>query len=268
MNNAARNTENKCLCEYTFPVLLCIFRQVKLLRPMSFPHSSVGKESACNAGDPGFNSGVRKIPWRRAWQPTPVFLPGESRGQRSLAGYRVPRVRQDLATKERERWQLWVSLVVQMVKNPPAMLETWVQSLGLEDPLEEGMATHSSILAWRSSWTEEPGGPQSTGPKEPDTTEGLSHGNSIHEEAFSKKGCTVLHSTSSVRGFQCLHVFTETRCLFLCDDSCPRGCDVGSRCGFDLYFSQDCDVEGVFYVLIDRLCIFVGEMSIQIICTF
>ena len=48
-----------------------------------------------------------------------------------------------------------------MVKNPPAMRETWVQSLGLEDPLEEGMATHSSILAWRIPWTEEPGGPQS-----------------------------------------------------------------------------------------------------------
>ena len=48
-----------------------------------------------------------------------------------------------------------------MVKNPPAMQETWVGSLGWEDPLEEGMATHSSILAWRIPWTEEPGGPQS-----------------------------------------------------------------------------------------------------------
>ena len=44
---------------------------------------------------------------------------------------------------------LWVSLVAQMVKNPPATWETWVLSLGWEDPLEEGMATHSSILAWR-----------------------------------------------------------------------------------------------------------------------
>ena len=43
----------------------------------------------------------------------------------------------------------WASLVAQMVKNPPAMQETWVQSLGWEDPLEEGMATHSSILIWR-----------------------------------------------------------------------------------------------------------------------
>ena len=54
-------------------------------------------------------------------------------------------------------------MVAQAVKNPPAMLETWVPSLGQEDPLEEGMATHSSILAWRIPWTEEPGGLQSMG---------------------------------------------------------------------------------------------------------
>ena len=51
------------------------------------------------------------------------------------------------------------SLVAQTVKNPPAIQETQVQSLGQEDPLEKGMATHSSIVAWRISWTEEPGGP-------------------------------------------------------------------------------------------------------------
>ena len=55
------------------------------------------------------------------------------------------------------------SLVAQTVKNPPAMRETWVQSLGCEDPLEKEMATHSSILAWKISWTEEPGGLQSMG---------------------------------------------------------------------------------------------------------
>ena len=58
-----------------------------------------------------------------------------------------------------------------MVKNPPAMWETWVQSLGWRDPLEEGMAAHSSVLAWRIPWTEEPGGLQSIGHKELDTTE-------------------------------------------------------------------------------------------------
>ena len=55
-------------------------------------------------------------------------------------------------------WLLLDSLVAQMVKNLPAMHETWVQSLDWEDPLEEGMATHSSILAWGIPWTEEPDG--------------------------------------------------------------------------------------------------------------
>ena len=55
------------------------------------------------------------------------------------------------------------SLVAQTVKILPVMQETWVQSLGQEDPLEKGMATHSSIFAWRISWTEEPGGLQSMG---------------------------------------------------------------------------------------------------------
>ena len=50
-----------------------------------------------------------------------------------------------------------------MVKNLPAMRETWVQSLGWEDPLEKGMATHSSILTWRIPWTEDPGRLQSVG---------------------------------------------------------------------------------------------------------
>ena len=50
-----------------------------------------------------------------------------------------------------------------MVKHLPTMRETWVQSLGWEDPLEEGMTPHSSILAWRIQWTEEPGGLQSMG---------------------------------------------------------------------------------------------------------
>ena len=53
---------------------------------------------------------------------------------------------------------VWVSLVALLVKNLPAMQEIWVCFLGWEDPLEKGMATHSSILAWRIPWTEEPGG--------------------------------------------------------------------------------------------------------------
>ena len=55
------------------------------------------------------------------------------------------------------------SLVTQSVKNPTAVQETWVQFLGQENPLEKGMATLSSILAWKIPWTEEPGGPQSMG---------------------------------------------------------------------------------------------------------
>ena len=62
-------------------------------------------------------------------------------------------------------------MVAQTVKNVPEMQETMVQSLGQEDPLENGMAAHSSILAWEIPWTEGPGGLQSMGGKESDTAE-------------------------------------------------------------------------------------------------
>ena len=75
--------------------------------------SSVGKESACNAGDPG-------------------LIPGLGRSSGEGIGYPLQ--------------YSWVSLVAQLVKNPPAMQENWVRSLGWEDPLEKGKATHSSIL--------------------------------------------------------------------------------------------------------------------------
>ena len=83
---------------------------------MGFPDSSVGKESTCNAGDPGLIPGLRRSA-------------GES------IGYPLQ--------------YSWASLVAQVVKNLPAMWETWVQSLGWKDPLEKGKATHSSVLAWR-----------------------------------------------------------------------------------------------------------------------
>ena len=57
----------------------------------------------------------------------------------------------------------WASLMALMVKNLPEMQETWAQSLGREDPLEEEMATNTSILAWTVPWTEKPGGLQSMG---------------------------------------------------------------------------------------------------------
>ena len=73
------------------------------------------------------------------------------------------------------------SLVAQMVKNLPAIQEARVRSLGGEDPLEKRMATHSSILAWRIPWREEPGLLQSTGRKELDMTERLGTSTSIHK---------------------------------------------------------------------------------------
>ena len=67
------------------------------------------------------------------------------------------------ATQHSDFVFLYASLVAQMVKCLPAMWETWVQVLGQEDPLEKEMATHSSTLAWKIPWMEEPGGPQYVG---------------------------------------------------------------------------------------------------------
>ena len=80
------------------------------------PFSSAGTESSCNAGDPS-------------------SIPGSGRSTGEGIGYPL-------------QYSL-ASLMAQLLKNPPAMRETWVQSLGWEDPLEKGMAMHSSILAWR-----------------------------------------------------------------------------------------------------------------------
>ena len=82
----------------------------------TFSDSSVGKKSACNAGDHG-------------------WIPGSRRSTGERIGNSVQ--------------YSWAFLVAQLVKNPPAMRETWVRSLGWEDPLEKRKATHSSILAWR-----------------------------------------------------------------------------------------------------------------------
>ena len=85
-------------------------------------------------------------------QKAKLQLPGDKRG-RAITG------RLGLTYAHRH----WASLAAQRVKRPPPMQETRVRSLGQEDPLEKEMATHSSILAWRISWTEEPGRLQSTG---------------------------------------------------------------------------------------------------------
>ena len=113
-----------------------------------------------------FNPWVGKIPWRREQQPTPVFLPGKSHGQRSLVGY-SPRV-----TKSRTRLKrlsssssraFWASLVAESKESACNAGDLgWI--LGWEDPLEKGTATHSSILAWKIPWMEEPGRLQSSRP--------------------------------------------------------------------------------------------------------
>ena len=97
-----------------------VIRVSILFKKDSFPDSSVGKESACNAGDPG-------------------SIPGSGKSPGEGIGYPLQ--------------YSWASLMAQLVKNPPSMQDTWVQSLGWEDPLEKGMATYSSILAWRIPWT-------------------------------------------------------------------------------------------------------------------
>ena len=78
-------------------------------------------------------------------------------------------IQSEVRKKEKNKY-LIASLGAQMVKNMSSMLETWIRSLGWEDPLEKEMATHSSILAWRIPWTEEPGGLQSMGLQELDMT--------------------------------------------------------------------------------------------------
>ena len=87
---------------------------------MVLPSGSVGKESACNAGGPS-------------------LIPGSGRSTGEGIGYPLQ--------------YSWASLVAQLVKNLPAMQETWVRSLGWEDPVEKGTAAHSSILAGRIPWT-------------------------------------------------------------------------------------------------------------------
>ena len=75
----------KIIAQNNFFVILNVL--LLMYHCWGFPSGSEGKASACNEGGPGFHPWVKKIPWRRKWQPTPVFLPGESHGQRSLASY-------------------------------------------------------------------------------------------------------------------------------------------------------------------------------------
>ena len=102
------------------------------------------------------------------------------------------------------------SLLAQMVKNLPAMQETKVQSLGQEDLLEKGMATHSSILAWRIPWTEEAGGLQSWGCEESDTTEPLTLSLSDCEHSLKPKPLLTVFSAAISAGTYTTGFFLET----------------------------------------------------------
>ena len=102
--------------------------------------------------------------WPQDWERS-VFIPISKRGNAKECSNYCTFVLISHANR--------ASLVVQRLKRLPAMCETWIQSLGWEDPLEKETATHSSILAWRIPWTEEIGGLQSTGRKELDMTKRL-----------------------------------------------------------------------------------------------
>ena len=150
---------------------------------MGFPGGSDSKESACNAGDLGWIPGLGRFPGERNGNPLQYSCLENPHRPRSLAGYsdevaKSPKWLSD-QTQHTLAWMfvlnvllglqvpisslfslgnLITSLVAQMVKNLPTMQETQVWPLHQRDPLEKGMATHSSILAWRIPWTEEPGG--------------------------------------------------------------------------------------------------------------
>ena len=126
------------------------------------------KECAGQCRRRGFDPQVGKIPWRRKWHPTPVFLPGEFHGLRTLPRATMHGVTESDMTERLTRTHSNYAGAPSgsVVKNPPANagdIRDMVLSLGPEDPLEKEIATHSSILAWEVPWTKEPGGLQSMG---------------------------------------------------------------------------------------------------------
>ena len=131
---------------------------------MGFPGGSDGKVSDCNAGDLGSIPGSGISPGGRNGNPLQYSCLENSMefyGQRSRLGY-SPWGGKELDMTERLHFTSLQSMA-QRLKCPAPMWETWDQSLGWEDPLDKEMVTHSSILAWRIPWTEEPGRLQSTG---------------------------------------------------------------------------------------------------------
>ena len=146
-----RNSSHRLLLGWTLK-LLCDVKE-------GFPWWLSWSRICLQCGRPGFHPWVEKIPWRRERRPTAVFLgfPGGSAGQESTCSAGDPGSipGSGRSPGEGTGYPLqysWASLVAQTVKNLPAMQETWVPSLGWEDPLEEGKATHASVLAWRIPW--------------------------------------------------------------------------------------------------------------------
>ena len=107
--------------------------------------------------------------------------------------------------------------MAQLVKNPPTMRQTWVQSLGWEDPLEKGTSTHSSILAQRIPWTEEPGGLQSMGGNKLGMTEHAHIYTSCHaSKMLSRKRASayrIIQCTQTFVFMYCYSSFTDTKPL-------------------------------------------------------
>ena len=111
------------------------------------------------------SEGASRSVMSNSLQPHGLYSPWNSPGENARVGrFSQPRVKQTSpALQADSSLPTWTSLVAETVKCLSTMQETQVRSLGWEDPLEKEMATHSSILAWEISWTEEPGGLQSTG---------------------------------------------------------------------------------------------------------
>ena len=147
-------------------VLYLSYISLKEFKPTfrSFPGGSDSKESACNAGDESSIPGSGRFPWRRAWLPTPAFLPGEFLRQRSLVRLQtmgLQRVRHDWAANTFTfTWQhLKIHYISHQKLALPVSSENPEISRNTPEVLEKEMATHSSVLSWRIPGTEEPGLP-------------------------------------------------------------------------------------------------------------
>ena len=127
---------------------------------MAFPGGSAGKESAYNTGDLGSIPGLGRSPGKGKGYP--LQYSGLENSMDSIVLGVAKSQTQSVRLSHKYRASR-VALAIRIHLPRQETLETWVRSLGWEDPLEEGTATHSSILAWSVRWTEEPGGAESMG---------------------------------------------------------------------------------------------------------